>query len=829
MPLNLKRVLSLLLVLILLAGMIPSAYATETSLPTEETTVPTTEATEPATTEAETTGPIADEEAAAADNGIMLLSGDQYSGVKLLNLASPYNYTCTLSSQVYVKYVPAGTSTVKTAGLKNIGWHYYSYDGVQDKDKTIYCIEPYKDFNQGSTGNYMDQGVDVWGDNSTGSVGSNAWYNLSSGQRSAIAYILQFSELRWDDSYSVTTTSKTNNPNYSLRTATQVLIYEIVTGLRDPYSFDRLDSNGYSDGRVLYDAFKDAVPDFRTYYNGIVSDVQNAELLPSFCGSSSSSAPTITVDGSLTWVTDTNGVCGQFTFVEDNDDIWFNVYDTEVGFQNPYGFTGTKLYSCYKSRPSTGSSRFSVFYSPSSTYQTCVALYSPGTSRTTGYFKVYVPSKTGDLSVTKTTSDGQNLSGWQFSVYSNSACTSLVAGPYSTNSSGKVSFTGLNAGTYYVKEVGHTNSATAAKYSCTSTNPQSVTVTAGSMAAVSFTNKLNTGSVKLVKETNTGKNLDGWKIGLYMDSSCTNAVSGSPFTTGKDGTVTVTGVTPGTYYAKETASSDPYWVCDTAVKTVTVTSNNTATVTFTNTHKGRGKIIKSMPDGGSIARWEFKVYSSDNALVGSYITAADGTVQTDFLLPGAYTVKEIIPEGSAYICDAPNPKTITITPGQIAEVTFTNRMKSGEILIHKVDTHGQSLAGALFLLEWSADGSQWQTVTYTDSLDAQEGTCTSEHLTEGTLTSGEDGLVRFTGLDPGSLYRVTETKAPEGYQLLTEPAYEGSIRKDNECSVQLTVVNAPVFELPMTGSMGRTAQKGLQIVGALILLILLTRLAKKRR
>ena len=78
-----------------------------------------------------------------------------------------------------------------------------------------------------------------------------------------------------------------------------------------------------------------------------------------------------------------------------------------------------------------------------------------------------------------------------------------------------------------------------------------------------------------------------------------------------------------------------------------------------NTHKGRGKIIKTMPDGGSTAGWKFEVYDSDNELVGSYTTASDGTVLTDYLLPGTYTVKEIILENSPYTCDAPNPKTVS--------------------------------------------------------------------------------------------------------------------------------------------------------------------------
>ena len=227
--------------------------------------------------------------------------------------------------------------------------------------------------------------------------------------------------------------------------------------------------------------------------------------------------------------------------------------------------------------------------------------------------------------------------------------------------------------------------------------------------------------------------------------------------------------------------------------------------------------------------WKFEVYDSNHKLVGSYTTASDGTVLTDYLLPGTYTVKEIIPEDSPYTCDAPNPKTVEISVGQTVEVTFTNRMKPGEIRIQKTDTHGEPLAGAEFLLEWSKDGRQWQTVIYTDSPDVTEGTCTTEGLTDGKLTSGADGVVRFTGLYSGSLYRVTETKAPKGYQLLTEPVYEGGIRKDDGNFIRLTVVNAPVFELPMTGSTGYTAMTAIQVGTGVALLFILIRLAKKRK
>lgn len=356
-----------------------------------------------------------------------------------------------------------------------------------------------------------------------------------------------------------------------------------------------------------------------------------------------------------------------------------------------------------------------------------------------------------------------------------------------------------------------------------------MTVTSGGTASVKFHNKLNTGDIRIAKTTNTGKNLNGWQIGIYTDANCTKPISGSPFTTGADGVVTAEGLLPGTYYAKEVASSDPYWVCDPDVKTVKVAANKTAVATFSNTHRGRAKLIKTMLDGGSPAGWKYEVSSSDGKVAGTYITGKDGTVFTDYLLPGKYTVKELLPEDSPYLCESPNPQTITVEAGQTAEVTFSNRLKPGEILVKKVDTKGSPLAGAEFLLEWSVDGTSWKPVAFTDASNVTEGTSTASGLTDGKLASGEDGILCFTGLHPLRQYRLTETQAPEGHQLLAEPAYEGGIPAEDDFTVQLTVVNAPTYELPKTGSTGSTVLRIAQIATTAVLLVMLLCHIKKRR
>lgn len=411
------------------------------------------------------------------------------------------------------------------------------------------------------------------------------------------------------------------------------------------------------------------------------------------------------------------------------------------------------------------------------------------------------PDPSGDLSIVKTTEDGQNLKGWQFAVYSDSACTNLVAGPYTTNASGKRSIYEMDVGTYYVKELGHTDSAINSQYSCASTNPQKVTIRDGEVTTVRFTNKLNTGGVQITKNTNTGADLSGWKIGLYTDNTCTAPVSGSPFTTGSDGTVTVSGLTLGTLYAKELPSDDPYWQCDPAVKTVNVTANSTATVTFTNTHYGRICVVKTLTAEGSLEGWQFAVRdSSGNAISGSpFITDDNGVILTGNLLPGKYTVEEQLPQDSPYVCAGEISREIMVTAGDTAEVSFTNTMRPGKIVVEKKDIYGQPLAGAEFLLEWSEDGTVWQAIHYSDKDAAEKGGCSNAALVNGRLTTGADGQLEWDNLDSSLYYRLTETKAPDGYNLLADTAYEGKLPTDPDLTLTVRVVNTRVFTLPDTG------------------------------
>lgn len=221
-------------------------------------------------------------------------------------------------------------------------------------------------------------------------------------------------------------------------------------------------------------------------------------------------------------------------------------------------------------------------------------------------------------------------------------------------------------------------------------------------------------------------------------------------------------------------------------------------ITFTNVQYGKLKIVKSVEGDGSVAGWQFKVTDSEGAEIeGSPFTSDEnGEINIGHILPGEVTIEEIIPDGSLYYCKSENPQTITITQGETAEVTFTNVLRPGKITLNKVDTQGKPLAGATFLLEWSEEGSLWWPVEYSETVE--EGCCSNTDIVDGCLTSGADGIIEWDGLYPTFYYRVTEVKAPDGYNLLEGIAYEGQLPTE-DLTVSFTVVNARTFTLPETG------------------------------
>ena len=662
-----KRGFCLFLVAVLLAGLVPCAFADEamptgevevseaateaaeettaspeTAVPSESTEPPSEtteppEATETTGSETEVTepeaGPVEDAPEDAVEDDRLAAYASTVTNVLLFDKASP-NYTTVLRSQVSVTYNPNGSDAAKTAYIKNLGWHFARYNNVPYEDDPLYCIEPCKNYAASTSGNYMDEDLGVSGSGST--RGSNVWYAMPYSYRQAIALTLLYSRQLWDSNYSVKTTAMANNPNVSTRIATQFLIYEIVTGLRDADTFNRRGSNGYTSGDVFYNAGVASVSGFAEKYNSIVSSVQNAMKIPSFTSRSSGSAPTITMSGNQVSVTDSNGVLGNFSFTNGNG-ASFTKSGNTLTITKTGSISPTALFSATRSLPSAENSTVSIYYSASSTYQTFVKLYSPQVDTLRAYFKINAPDP-GAIALVKTTEDGQNLSGWRFGVYSNAACTTLVSGPHTTDSNGKISITGLNAGTYYVKELGHTNSAISSRYTCSGENPKAVSISNGTTTSVSFYNKLTVGALEIRKSTNTGNHLDGWKFIVKKDGT---EIPGSPFTTDTTGRIHIPNLIPGKYLVMEAPTEDPYWSVELGYHTVTVEYGKTAVDQWLNKEQGLGYFTKSTNTGDEISGWHITVYADEACTqeLRTLITGQDGTAGI-YLEPGTYWVKE---------------------------------------------------------------------------------------------------------------------------------------------------------------------------------------------
>ena len=498
--------------------------------------------------------------------------------------------------------------------------------------------------------------------------------------------------------------------------------------------------------------------------------------------------------------------------------------------------------------------------------------------------------KTGDLKIVKQSDDGV-VSGITFRVQNGRIDQRVQSG-----ADGTITVPGLVPGAYTVTE------EVPEGYICDDPT-QIVQVQYDQTAVVVFQNKLKTGDLKIVKQSDDGVvsgitfHVQGGKIDQTVKS-------------GTDGTITVPGLIPGSYEVTEEVSEN--YVCDNPKQTVQVEYNKTATVTFNNvlkkwkatvtkvdsegvTKRGGGATLEGAVYGlyrngelqatyttdangqfttdtyacGSgwtiqerkpptgytldptvyevgaepgdftiasnslemtvteriikaklqilkqdkytlepLAGASFRVYDENDSVVAEGTTGEDGTFITEELPYMHYRWQEYeAPEG--YQLDDTMHEFSVDTDAVIIEAVQDDLRIPGSITIHKTDTKGANLSGAMYLLEYSTGGA-WQPVTYREGDNVTEGGCTSQGLTDGQLTSGSDGIVTFTGLraDKSIQYRLTETRAPAGTSLLKDPVYVGTLPAagetgdEYEYDISFSIVNNKVTTLPQTGGTG---------------------------
>lgn len=356
----------------------------------------------------------------------------------------------------------------------------------------------------------------------------------------------------------------------------------------------------------------------------------------------------------------------------------------------------------------------------------------------------------------------------------------------------------------------------------------------GGKMTVAVKNKPVTVPLEIVKTSDDGK-VDGitFLVEQFVSGSGWSEINSN--TTDAEGRIIIPNLGIG-QKLRVTETVPEGYIGETPVQEITLTAG-TNTLHFENRLiRGSLKIVKvDEVTRTPLAGAGFRLYNEAGEQVAEGRTDENGELLFESLAYGSYTWKEFeAPEGFA-LDETEHPLEIR-EDGAVIEVEMENQPKEGSLTVCKVDNAYRPLSGVSFRLEYSMDhGSTWAPVRYRDESDPVEvGFCTSPGLTEaGTLTTGKDGVIAFTGLsvDTGIehvSYRLTETETQSGYQLLTEPVWTGSLPENETLDLSFTVVNMPEFTMPATGGTGFAGTAVAVVVSgiALAAICLLTRKKK---
>lgn len=376
-----------------------------------------------------------------------------------------------------------------------------------------------------------------------------------------------------------------------------------------------------------------------------------------------------------------------------------------------------------------------------------------------------VDNRKGWIRIQKCDDSGAVLgAGYEFSVYSDKACTKKVD-TITTDAKGYCASDYLTAGTYYVKE---TKLPSTDKIHKLNSTVYTVNVPKGTYVYVThgqwnnwFSNDLMRGNATVIKTSEDGV-VEGVSFRLFGTSASGTAIDMTA-KTDSTGKASFKNVLIGTYTVEEINAPDRYVAQKS--QTVTVKNGQTASVTFNNTLK-RGNIELTKVD---------EEYP-DNKLSGAEFTVTitkDGETTTQKMTEvstGVYRLENIAYGSECVIKETKAPTGFvlsdeTFTVNITEEKTYTvasegfeaviNRPIKGSLKIVKVDSFNNTpLEGVGYRL-FNSDGEQ---------------------ISEGY--TNENGELVFEGLRYGE-YKYQEFKAPEGF-VIDETVYDFSVTTDGQ-------------------------------------------------
>ena len=293
-----------------------------------------------------------------------------------------------------------------------------------------------------------------------------------------------------------------------------------------------------------------------------------------------------------------------------------------------------------------------------------------------------------------------------------------------------------------------------------------------------------------------GYNMQGAKYTVYNSAGTAVTTLTIPAT----GSVQVK-LPVGTYTVRETTPPAGY-TADSKTYSFTITNEQVASVSSTDMPIPQPFYIRKVSGNPNITN-NNAMYPLSNAVFHVFkdascttraedvngnevvlTTGADGVSNTVQLLKGTYYVKEITAP-SGYHLNTEAVPVVLDAPGVTKEVQFTDQPMWGtiDLGIHKVadGTSNRPLAGAQFRIEYFDNLSCSGTPERTWVIQTDERGYT--YLRQNYLVSG-DALYGNDTLPLGSV-RVTEIKAPEGFEINTDVRTGTIQQQGNTVSVNL--------------------------------------------
>lgn len=579
---------------------------------------------------------------------------------------------------------------------------------IYGNGENVYCIQP---------------GVHLLHGDVLEKDASVVWNNLSESQKNGIKTALAFG-------YTGNSYNLSGNIDCQIM-ATQMIIWEIVNGWRDPSSFvlynsavfDSMCNSGYNSEVAMV-------------YNQIVDLIQRYPVMPSFADGRTVEMTYADGKYSVT-LTDSNGVLSDCSVSTDNSDVSVSKSGNQLTITSNKFIDGNVGISFHKAT-SISSTAMLIAYGDPGLQDVIYGIAAPNAISSS----LNATTPGGTLNLVKTSEDGV-VAGIKMTVTGTNFSKTVTTG-----SDGTISIEGLLPGTYTVSE------AVSNYYE--PQQIQAVTITSGETATVQFNNVLKRGDLSVSKTSEDGFT-EGMKFRLFGTSASGTSVDlyavtdSNGIATFED--VLIAGVSG---YTLEEVDTEIRYVIP-KNQNVTVTWNEVTSSTVSNILKKFNVTVYKYDVENGTAQGDASLSGAvyglyhDGELVDSFTTDVNGSFTTGYYVcDNTWTIREITPS-EGYLLDSKEyhvgaePENYEVELNAVPALNSYEQVIKGNIAIIKHTDDGSTQIetpeeGASFMIYLAAAGS------YENAEDSERD----------ILLCDEDGFAQSKDL-PYGLYTVHQT------------------------------------------------------------------------